>query len=157
MWFPRCPWTLRSPKWGWAFALRSWWVLWGFQLTLGLTGSLEKCWRPQFSRQPPDDEGMFSFSLSVCLLFCCSIRVVLWNSFLYLEAIGLKKIFLGAPGWLSRVSVWLRLRSWSHGPWVRAPRRALCWRLRAWSLFQILCLPLSAPPLFMLCLSLSQK
>ena len=29
--------------------------------------------------------------------------------------------------------------------------------LTAWSLFQILCLPLSDPPLFMLCLSLSQK
>ena len=51
----------------------------------------------------------------------------------------------GVPGWLSRLSVRLRLRSWSHGPWVRAPRRALCWQLRAWSLFQILCLPLSLP------------
>ena len=29
--------------------------------------------------------------------------------------------------------------------------------LRAWSLLRILCLPLSAPPPFMLCLSLSQK
>ena len=40
----------------------------------------------------------------------------------------------GAPGWL---------RSWSHSLRVRAPRRALCWQLRAWSLLQILCLPLS--------------
>ena len=46
-------------------------------------------------------------------------------------------------GWLSRLSGWLQLRSWSHGPWVQALRRALCWQLRAWSLFQILCLPLS--------------
>ena len=51
----------------------------------------------------------------------------------------------GAPGWLSRLGVWLRLRSWSHSSWVRAPSRALCWQLRAWSLLQILCLPLSLP------------
>ena len=61
----------------------------------------------------------------------------------------------GAPGWLSRLSIRLELRSWSCGPWVRAPHQALCWQLRAWSLFQILCLPLSDPPPFML--SLSQK
>ena len=36
-------------------------------------------------------------------------------------------------------------RSRSHGPWVRAPRQALGWWLRAWSLFPILCLPLSLP------------
>ena len=52
----------------------------------------------------------------------------------------------GVPGWLSRLSVWLQLRSWSHGPWVWAPHRALCWQCRAWSLFQILCLPLSLWP-----------
>ena len=33
---------------------------------------------------------------------------------------------LGAPGWLSRLSIRLRLRSQSRGMWVRAPRRALC-------------------------------
>ena len=48
---------------------------------------------------------------------------------------------VGAPGWLSRLSDWLRLRSRSHSSWVRAPRRALCWQLRAWSLLRILCLP----------------
>ena len=36
-------------------------------------------------------------------------------------------------------------RSRSRGPWVQAPRRALGWWLRAWSLFPILCLPLSLP------------
>ena len=36
-------------------------------------------------------------------------------------------------------------RSRSRGPWVRAPRRALGWWLGAWSLFPILCLPLSLP------------
>ena len=49
------------------------------------------------------------------------------------------------------------------GSWVRAPRRALCGRLGAWSPLRVLCLPLSAPPLLTLCLSvclslsLSQK
>ena len=51
----------------------------------------------------------------------------------------------GAPGWLSQLSVWLWLRSWSHGLWVRAPRCTLCWQLRARNLFRILCLPLSLP------------
>ena len=32
----------------------------------------------------------------------------------------------GAPGWLSRLSVRLQLRLWSHGLWVQGPRRALC-------------------------------
>ena len=54
-----------------------------------------------------------------------------------------KEDVVGAPGWLSRLSVRLRLRSWSRGLWVQAPHRALCWQLRAWILLQILCLPLS--------------
>ena len=33
----------------------------------------------------------------------------------------------------------------SRSPWVWAPRRALGWWLRAWSLFPILCLPFSLP------------
>ena len=63
----------------------------------------------------------------------------------------------GAPGWLGRLGVALQLRSWSHGSWLWVPRQALCWQLRAWILLQMLCLPLSAPPLFVLCLSLSNK
>ena len=55
------------------------------------------------------------------------------------------KTCLGVPGWLSWLSVQLWLRSWSHGSWVRASCRALCWQLRAWSLLRILCLPLSLP------------
>ena len=58
---------------------------------------------------------------------------------------NLKVACLGVPGWLSRLSVRLRLRSRYHDPWVRAPRRALGWWLRAWSLLPILCLPLSVP------------
>ena len=46
---------------------------------------------------------------------------------------------------LSQFSVQLRLRSWSHGLWVRVPRQALCWQLRGCSLLQALCLPLSLP------------
>ena len=36
-------------------------------------------------------------------------------------------------------------QSWSHSLWVRAPRRALCWRLGACILLQIPYLPLSLP------------
>ena len=35
-----------------------------------------------------------------------------------------QNLTFGAPGWLSRLSGRLRLRSRSRGPWVRAPRRA---------------------------------
>ena len=52
----------------------------------------------------------------------------------------------GGPGWPRRLSVWLQLGWRSHSAWVRAPRRALCWQLRAWSLLPILCLPLSLCP-----------
>ena len=64
----------------------------------------------------------------------------------------------GEPGWLSLLSFWLWLRSWSCSSWVRAPCWALCWRLRAWSLLRIL--RLLSPPLPRLCslsLSLSLK
>ena len=52
----------------------------------------------------------------------------------------------GVPRWLSWLSVQLWLRSWSHGSWVRAVRRALCWQLGAWSLLPILCFPLFLCP-----------
>ena len=56
-----------------------------------------------------------------------------------------KMLIQGAPGWLSRLGIWLQLRSWSHSSWARAPCWALCWQLRAWNLLRILCLPLSLP------------
>ena len=56
-----------------------------------------------------------------------------------------KTAVIRAPGWLSRLSVRLQLRSPSRSPWVWAPSRALGWRLRAWNLLPILCLPLSLP------------
>ena len=52
---------------------------------------------------------------------------------------------MGHLGGLRRLSVRLRLRSWSHSLWVRAPHQALCWQFRAWSLLWILCLPVSLP------------
>ena len=81
--------------------------------------------------------------------------------------LSLSKIdILGAPGWLSRLNVWLQLRSCSPDSWVRVPSQALCWQLRVWSLLQTLsvclsvCLSLSLfapPPLWcMLSLSLSK-
>ena len=36
-----------------------------------------------------------------------------------------------APGWLSRLSIQLRLESWSHGSWVWALHQALCWQCGA--------------------------
>ena len=51
----------------------------------------------------------------------------------------------GAPGWLSPLSIWLQLSSWSRGLWVPVLHRVLCWQFRAWSLLRILCLPLSLP------------
>ena len=69
-----------------------------------------------------------------------------------------KNLVSGAPGWLSWLSVWLRLRLWSCGPWVPAWARALCWQLRVWSLLWILCLPLSLLlPSSCSVLSVSQK
>ena len=50
---------------------------------------------------------------------------------------------MGAPEWLSWLSVWLRLRSWSHGSWVRALASGS--PLSAQSLLRILCPPLSLP------------
>ena len=55
-----------------------------------------------------------------------------------------KMTIFGAPGWLSRLSVRFQLRSPSQF-WVWAPCQALHWQFRAWSLLQILCLPLSLP------------
>ena len=89
-------------------------------------------------------------SLSVCYLGkgnCFQFGVPDLKSQLPLmpEFFWLKSAFDGAPGWLSQLSVWLWLRSWSHSPWVQAPCQALWWQLRAWSLLWILCLPLSLP------------
>ena len=68
-------------------------------------------------------------------IWICYLKITLRNV--------LKARSTGAPAWLSRLGVWLQLRSWSHSSWVQALCRALCWQLRAWRLLRILCLPLS--------------
>ena len=68
----------------------------------------------------------------------------------------IKKDFDGAPGWLSQLSVWLWLRSWSHGLWVKALHWALCWQLSLESASDSVSLSLCSSPLS-LCLCLSQK
>ena len=71
---------------------------------------------------------------------------------------SIRTTHLGAPGWLSPLSAWLWLRSWSFSLWVRAPCRALCcWQLRARSLLQSLCFPLSLPLPHSCSVSLCQK
>ena len=83
-------------------------------------------------------------TLSVCSLTYPSFKSCApQSSQMWSWLAGLKKEVVGPPGWLRRLSVRLRLRSRSHGPWVRAPHRALGWWPRAWSLLPILCLPLS--------------
>ena len=68
-----------------------------------------------------------------------------------------KEQLLGSPWWLSWLSIRLQLRSWSYSLWVQAPRQPLCWQLRAWSLLQILCLPLSLPFPYSRSVSVSKK
>ena len=63
----------------------------------------------------------------------------------------------GAPGCLSQLSIWLRLRSWFRSSWVWAPHGTLCWQLRAWSLLWVLCFLLSLPLPSLLVLSLSRS
>ena len=107
----------------------------------------------------------YSFSLYIGFLvgLACSLS---WNNaftvflskklFLLVILLGWPlhiKEFRGAPGWLSRLSVWLQLRSWSL--WVWAPRWALCWELRAWRLLRILSVSLSfSAPALLVTLSL---
>ena len=57
----------------------------------------------------------------------------------------LKKLPMGAPGWLSWLSVWLLISAqvMISGSWDRAPHRALPW---AWTLLGILSLPPSPFP-----------
>ena len=54
-----------------------------------------------------------------------------WTSLWSRSLIPQENMYWGAPGWLSWLSVWLRLRSQSHGSWVQAPHQALCCQRRA--------------------------
>ena len=60
------------------------------------------------------------------------------------------EIHLGAPPWLSRLSIRLQLRSWSHGSWVRALRQPQSLEPASDSVSP----SLSAPPPLILYLSL---
>ena len=63
-----------------------------------------------------------------------------------------------APGWLNRLNVQLRLRSWSHGLWVWAPHLGSVLTARSLEPASDSVSPsLSAPPLLTLYLSLSRE
>ena len=62
-------------------------------------------------------------------------------------------VYVGTHGWLSRLHIWLCLRSWFRNLWVQALHQALCWQLRGWSPLQILSPSLSAPPQLVFSLS----
>ena len=89
------------------------------------------------------------------LAWKCGFPFTLKFSFLFKSFF--KNSPAGAPGWLSWLSVQLRLRPGSHSLWVQAPCQALCWQIRAWSLLWILCPSLSATLPLMFCFSLSVK
>ena len=80
-----------------------------------------------------------------CIWLCAGSRETTWDS-LSVSLCSFPSLSqiskLRGAWWLSRSSGQLRLRSWSPGLWVWAPRQALYWQLGAWSLLWILCLPL---------------
>ena len=94
----------------------------------------------------------FLFFTYFCIVWF-HFHFIVW--FHFHLALFLKSLFVGAPGWLSRLSVRLQLRSWSPASWDEALHWVLCWQPRAWSLLQILCLPVSLPLLHSFSLSLS--
>ena len=115
-------WALQKPGWSWA-------------KTVGLrTLTNELCLQPDVVlrlKQLSEDSRTLCATVNLALVFLFIPR-----------GRGIRNSSQSAPGWLSRLSVRL-LTSWSHHLWIRAPRRALCWWLRVWSLLRILCLPLS--------------
>ena len=102
--------------------------------------------------------SMFVFKKRKCLFLPVSLQISKFKKWNW-RSNYLRNFFIGAPGWLCQLSNRLQFRSWSRGPWVQAPHRALCWQLRAWTepASDSVSPSLSAPLPFMLCLSLSQK
>ena len=84
-------------------------------------------------------------------------RTLILSLFLSLSKISEHLNKTEETGWPSPWSVWLQLSSWSCSLWVWASHRALCWQLGAWSLLQILCLPVSLPLPCSCSLSLKSK
>ena len=112
----------------------------------------------RLSKEKPFTEIItkISYPKSTCVSSSCYSRTFRVSRNAFQQIQFLFKIGFGeAPRWLSQLSVWLRLKSWSSGSWVWAPHRALCWQLRAWSLLRILRLPLCSSPARALPLSLS--
>ena len=106
----------------------------------------------------------------VCFIFFFLLpsnmtRLVSWQEIASLSNPNgqlIKNLKAGAPGRLTRWSVRLRLRSWSHGSWVRGHVRLCADSSEPGAHFGFCAsLSLSAPPLLMLsvslCHSLSQK
>ena len=96
-------------------------------------------------------------SLNTC--FYSKFSFLTTNIFRIYSSRSYLQLCLGAPGWLSWLSIRLQLRSWSHSSRVQALCLALRWQLRAWSLLQILCVclcPSALPASLTLSLSLSQ-
>ena len=113
-----------------------------------------------FQHLPLKINWLFYGSIFLNPLLCC-INLLLYPHDNYNVLINTVTIvnleIIGAPGWLSWLSVRLPLRSWSHTPWVWAPHQALCWQLRAWSLLQICVSPSLCPsPANALSLSVSK-
>ena len=76
--------------------------------------------------------------------WCGRLRKIKKSDISYAQLLCNTKAWRGA--WVAQsVKRPTSARSRSRGPWVRAPRQALGWWLGVWSLFPILCLPLSLP------------
>ena len=91
-----------------------------------------------------------------------TMRIDTWAEFedgAYKKALLVTWVIRGASGWLSQLSVQLRLRSWSHSSWVRALHQARTDSVEsAWgSLSLSLSLPFCPSPTHLFSLSVSNK
>ena len=98
-----------------------------------------------FNRPKHISWEIFFFQAENSKFFLYLLAILQWTPALYGWNLStLEREAVGA--WVAQsVKRPTSARSRSRGPWVRAPRWALGWWLRAWSLFPILCLPLSLP------------
>ena len=82
------------------------------------------------------------------LSYCTVLNIqnsVQWKDKGHLASISdFKRNICRAPGWLIWLSFWLA-QVMICASWIQTPCQALCWQLRAWSLLQILCFPISLP------------
>ena len=112
-------------------------------------------WTEPWARKPgfieanePDYAGFWGLNKELDLYFTYDRKIM--------GAVEIQDNMICWGTWVAQSVKWLTsLRSWSHCSWVGAPRRALCWQLRAWNLLGVLWLPVFLP-LPNVC-SLSQK